>query len=1420
MSYPLQIPATGMRIIRHTGDVIRFELELADANNAQAWLRTNIGYGGIRRREIIDNVETGSAVLARDWHDLPMRRCPGNANRFEIDLPLAETGRFEAKAYAMLDGQDKALWPQGDNIVIKVEPADFASANTLYCAFVRQFANTTKTQQSERDCIRRLDNAGYNVIPRSGTFRDLIKQLDSIINDCGFRIVQLLPIHPVPTTYARMGRFGSPFACLDFMDIDPALAEFDRLTTPLDQFHELADAVHARHARLFIDIPINHTGWASWLQIHHPEWFARNQDRSFQSPGAWGVTWEDLSKLDYSHRELWQYMAEVFLYWCRQGVDGFRCDAGYMVPVPVWEYITARVREEYPDTIFMLEGLGGKIATMLELLDRANLDWAYSELFQNYDQQQIEGYFTHADPINQEHGILINFAETHDNNRLAAVSRDHARMRTALAALFSQQGAFGITNGLEWLATEKIDVHELNDLSWNSENNLRSFIGKLNNILIEHPCYQPGCELRLVQKGHYNTLALRRSSPDGRNRLLILVNLSETRPGMVTWDREEYPFEESTDLLSNRRIVCSSHGETLSVELGQAAAICLTPAESPDSAPVLHGALPYLPAHVTRRRRFRALAVQLDSFWNNNAADDHRIDEYAAALRRNPRQACALISGRDYPQVVLWQWPRDKRRTVLLPPNHALLIQADTHFIAEIRHQGKVLAHHKALPRDGQTWFTVLAPPGVSEKHATYELRMTVFDSPKTRRSISSLLALTGFKDGTAANSFAGNEISERDLYAICTNSRGALSQVRGAWGSLESIYDAMLAANTDAAVPVDRHIMLTRCRAWLVFRDYFQEINLSAATGFSKDETGRLCWNFALPCGMGNQVPLCFVLRMVPDENRIELSVKRAVNNDAGSELAAHEAVDIIIRPDIEDRNFHHCTKAYLGAESEWPAALREQERGFVFTPSSGNRLSVTISSGDFVTEPEWQYNVPHPVEAERGLESQSDLFSPGYFKCSLKTGETTVLSAIVENAAGSQINTVKDQPANIASDNFTNAVSLKEVLQQSIHDFIVRRDDSSTVIAGYPWFLDWGRDTLICLRGIIAAGQHSIARDILLQFAGFESKGTLPNMIRGNDDSNRDTSDAPLWFFVAAGDLINTGAAADFLHASARGRTVSSIVASIVKHYIEGTPNGIKMDKHSGLIFSPAHFTWMDTNHPAATPREGYPIEIQALWHAALQLLAKELNEPRWAALAEQVRESIQRYFVLPGQQGLADCLHCAPGTPAGEALADDACRSNQLLAVTLGAIVDKKISAGILEACEELLVPGAIRSLADRPVKNGLPVYHDGRLLNDPFHPYWGHYRGDEDTRRKPAYHNGTAWVWPFPSYCEAMFMTGGEELRQPALDILGSSTFQLNAGCLGHLPEIVEGNSPHRQRGCGAQAWSVSEVFRVINLLDNS
>lgn len=1411
----LQIPSPGQYSLRYRGDIQRFSLKLPADADGRAWLRTNIGRGTIGRHELINRVEKGKPVLARDWHDVPMPRV--SEIEFILDLPLPETGIFEAKAFFLAHGEREPLWPSGGNTVLKVEPAAYCSANTVYTAFVRQFgrreAELSAGQRDER--IEGLESLGYAVIPPSGTFRDLIRNLDVILDRMQFRILQLLPIHPTPTTFARMGRFGSPFAVIDFMDVDPALAEFDRQTTPLEQFRELLDEVHRRGAKLFLDVPVNHTGWASKLQGRHPDWFERNDDSTFRSPGAWGVTWEDLSQLDYGRRRLWEYLADVFLYWCSNGVDGFRCDAGYMVPCGVWEYVVAKVRERYPDTIFMLEGLGGKVETTEDLLGRAGLNWAYSELFQQYTREQVESYLPGSLRISGNKGMLMIFAETHDNDRLAGVSETYARMRTTMSAMLSDTGGFGITNGVEWFATKKVDVHGAPSLNWGDEVNQVDNLARLNTVIKTHPAFRSGVHSCLVHTGSSNSVALRRGAAADDDACLVLVNLDAGEHSVVEWRKSDFdPYGRGlVDLLSGEDVNVEGDGESLRYSLDEGEVLCLCRnAVLPDAAGAGAGDVPSI-----RKQLLKAKAIDL--FVLKNGIKDvgaWNVDESASRLAAGPHTFCERMFGSPVP-VVTWSWPADAHRTVMVPPGHLLFIRAPSRFRVELRSGKGVLASECSILMDDGTWFALLLPLHNTRLPSELTLSITAYEDSGVVRRESAVLYLSGL-DRIALSSASSRAMTiALDRYALCTNGRGGMAQVHGAWGRLRSRYDAFLAGNLHPHFPVDRHVMLTRCRAWLQYRGYSQEINADSLETFSVEPDGSVSWAFQVPAGLGKLVPLTFHLAMLEGANRIDLTFGRGKSRGA-QRLDDGSAIRLVLRPDLEDRHFHDVTKAYAGPEESWPGAVQPQERGFSFSPGGSHGLHMLASESHFILEHEWSYSVPLPLDAERGLDGSTDLFSPGYFAFDLRGGDNVVLSA--EILTGDEAPGTPALPR-IASAVFTGMpgeVTLVTSAERAMRDFVVERAPGKTVIAGYPWFLDWGRDTLICLRGLIRGGYLEESREILMQFAALEENGTLPNMLRGADSRDRDTSDAPLWFFVACSDLLEAEGNAGFLNTGCGGRTVADVLESIVSSYISGTPNGIIMDSDTGLVFSPSHFTWMDTNYPAGTPRQGYPIEIQALWYAALRLLANVSKDGRkWLDMAVRLQSSIARLYVRDGQDYLSDCLHCGPGTVASEAIADDALRPNQLLAVTLGAFTDKGVSRGILASCEELLVPGGIRSLADRPVRHAIPVSRDGTLLNDPQAPYWGQYSGDEDSRRKPAYHNGTAWTWMFPSYSEALVTVYGERAKPTARAILGSSAVVINRGCVGHVPEILDGNRPHLNRGCGAQAWGATELYRVLSIL---
>src|SRR6056297_628448 len=778
----------------------------------------------------------------------------------------------------------------------------------------------------------------------------------------------------------------------------------------------------------------------------------------------------------------------------------------------------------------------------------------------------------------------------------------------------------------------------------------------------------------------------------------------------------------------------------------------------------------------------------------------------------------------DEARVIHWQWPTDCRRRVMIPSGHFLMICAPQPFRARIVEQTedgeKTRLTGDSLSRsDGRSFILFPSPPSAGD-HVLRTLKLSMFDGDGYTHTESGLLYLTTADQVHALKVFDRKMIKQTPLKCLGTNGRGAMMRAHAAWSQIRSKYDGLLAANLNMDYPDDRHIMLSRCRAWLVFQGYSQDVGIECQEQFWLQNSDGGTWRFTIPCGQGQHVSLLFTARMIANENHVALTVNRQPAGDVSDRLPDDKPVRLIIRPDIDDRNFHENTKAFMGPEHQWPKNCHTKDSGFEFLPEAARRLTVSSSDGDFTWEPEWQYLVYLPVEAERGMDPHTDLFSPGYFSICLMGDQTVDLVAAVNaDANPPEMANRPERPADPPSP-ASGGLPIETALKRALKTYIVQRGSLHTIIAGYPWFLDWGRDTLIACRGLIAAGYLAEAEAILMQFAAFEEKGTLPNMIRGDDARNRDTSDAPLWFFVACDDLMKAGGSDALLGKSCGRRTVFQVMASIAEGYTNGTPNGIRMDKKSGLIYSPPHFTWMDTNHPAGSPRQGYPIEIQALWHFALKLMARIDNQSTdWQAMAEKTRRSIEERFLFPKSGYLSDCLHADADTSAIQAEADDALRPNQIFAATLGAVADKKILYPLLDACMELLVPGAIRSLADRPVKRPLPIYHDGQLLNDPSHPYQGIYTGDEDTRRKPAYHNGTAWTWIFPSFCEAWALAHGEASANTALSWLSSSILLLDAGCAGQIPEILDGDYPHTQRGCDAQAWGVSELLRVWLKLNN-
>lgn len=1430
-----QFPNPGEHRLYFRGDIISFKLQMDSPMSGKAFLRTDIGRVDIKRKEIIEYISSKRAISAQDWHDVPMMMV--SEREYEIDLSLLEVGHFEAIAFFLPDNEIEPLWPGSENVSVNVAPAEYCCANSIYCAFPRQFGPNKYYSESKpidgltSDDMLKYDKRGFTIIPPSGTFRDLIKELDFITETLNCRIIHLLPVNPTPTVYARMGRYGSPYASLDFTDIDPSLAEFDKKATPLEQFMELVDATHKRNAKLIIDVPINHVGWAAKLHEEHPEWLMREENGTIVCPGAWGVVWGDLTELNHSHPTLWEYLAKMFLTWTSRGVDGFRCDAGYMIPFEAWEYIIAKVRTEYPDTIFLLEGLGGDPQITFNLLNKANMNWAYSELFQNYSKQQIEAYVSFSHKKSFEDGLMVHYAETHDNNRMAATSKTYARMRTGLCALLSDCGGFGFTNGVEWFATEKIDVHEANALNWGNKENQVDFIKRLNSILISHSAFYRDAKIKFLKTNNNDVIMALRYWEDKKHQLLIVINLNCTHAGSLSMrniDISEFYSTTVHDLITEKKF--NLNEESLSLAPGEV--LCL----SWDISDMAHisGEEPkniLIPDKIDKQRA-RAAALGLLQWKNGtNIVSGLETDNIGKHFLEDPEGYCCNLFTKGEPvPLIHWTWPEDSRRKFIVPPNHLIMISAEERFRVSLSNNEKVFSYFGSLRSSKGEHFYILTPPKIKlDKQKTLTMKISVYGKDKTIKNESELLFLT--KDIRNTKTTLSNfDIREYSAIFVDTNDRGGMIHTNIEWGILKTKYDAILAANLDRNVPVDRHVMFTRCRGWALYQGRSVELKTDNIEAFRLNVDGGGTWDFHLPVGNGFYVDISIALTMVKNKNLVKMSILRHSANGRAFYLRDSIQMHLILRPDIEDRNFHHNTKINDDLKRKWEKAVNFYEKGFSFSPESGREFVIFTTKGFFEFEPQYSYSVYYETEKERGMESNGDLFSPGYFNIDLIGGAQAEIIAEVNT---SQEKSNADYRSTINFKYLMDATNplVDHVLLRAMKKFIVKRDDLKTVIAGYPWFLDWGRDTLICVRGMLSALMLEDVKKVLIQFGKYSENGTLPNIIHGNIVENRDTSDASLWFFVACSEYCSTAGNYDILkeHIDEK-RTLLDALKSLAVGYIDGTLNGIKVDSDSGLVFSPPHFTWMDTNYPMGTPREGYPIEIQALWYYALRFLGEiDKNESnQWQKMAEKIVESVQKYYVMDylngegkktGKKYLSDCLHCSGFRPAKDAEKDDHIRPNQIFAISLGLINDYDLNVGILESSYELLVPGAIRSLADRPTRYRLPIYKNNSraLLNDPSNPYWGEYSGDEDTRRKPAYHNGTAWVWPFPSYCEAYYKVYGKDGLAHARSVLSSALSILEEGCFGQLPEILDGNFPHKQKGCGAQAWSVTEVYRVWKLL---
>ncbi|MEM6612994.1 MAG: amylo-alpha-1,6-glucosidase, partial [Cyanobacteria bacterium P01_C01_bin.72] len=472
---------------------------------------------------------------------------------------------------------------------------------------------------------------------------------------------------------------------------------------------------------------------------------------------------------------------------------------------------------------------------------------------------------------------------------------------------------------------------------------------------------------------------------------------------------------------------------------------------------------------------------------------------------------------------------------------------------------------------------------------------------------------------------------------------------------------------------------------------------------------------------------------------------------------------------------------------------------------------------------------NFQLPREAYRGLNDRDSHLHVATFSATLQPGEslTFVASTAIPNALTGQ--SLELDHADVLSrlldgkqalsDRYSYEQELIEAWQAANPDlttpkeigqlvlaadqFLVERQVDNNVagksiIAGYHWFNDWGRDTMISLPGLtLATGRPEIARLIITTFAEYISQGMLPNRFPDGDrltDADYNTVDATLWYFEAVRQYYAQTKDQEFL------QDIFPKLAEIIDWHRRGTRFGIKLDE-DGLLkagVEGVQLTWMDAlvNGEVITPRYGKPIEVNALWYNALRTMAAFATTLGQAASQyQQMAEATQKGFARFWNQATGYCYDVLD-SPDGTN--DPSLRPNQIFALSLPECpLTREQQQGVIQACQQsLLTSYGLRSLER----------HNAQ--------YQGHYGGDQ-YQRDSSYHQGTVWGWLMGSFALAHFRVYGD--RDRALSFLEPMVDHLNNAGLGSISEIFDGDAPFPPRGCIAQAWSVAEVLRAWQLI---
>ncbi|WP_233886694.1 amylo-alpha-1,6-glucosidase [Paraburkholderia flagellata] len=467
-----------------------------------------------------------------------------------------------------------------------------------------------------------------------------------------------------------------------------------------------------------------------------------------------------------------------------------------------------------------------------------------------------------------------------------------------------------------------------------------------------------------------------------------------------------------------------------------------------------------------------------------------------------------------------------------------------------------------------------------------------------------------------------------------------------------------------------------------------------------------------------------------------------------------------------------------------------------------------VARSNGCYTHAPDWYRNFCYTRERERGLDCIEDLATPGVFTFDPGLGDAVMmLRAQPSFDVGDTSHEGSESAANraqwLAGSEEVRRASLGSRLQRSASAYVVARGDGRTIVAGYPWFTDWGRDTFIAMRGLLLANKrYEEAGAILLEWAATVSEGMLPNRFPdagGTPEYN--SVDASLWFVVAVHDYF----AAANVPPEAR-HVLQGAVDAIIEGYARGTRYQIAVDPGDGLLRAGVpgvQLTWMDAKAGdwVVTPRIGKPVEIQALWINALRIASAW--DARWRELEVRASAAFAARFVDPSTGALFDVVDVnhVNGT------ADSSIRPNQIFAaggLPFALLEGDSARAVVAQVQTHLLTPMGLRTLApsDRA--------------------YRGQYRGGV-LERDGAYHQGTVWPWLLGPFVDAWLRVNGDTAVQRSLArerFVAPLLAHLERAGLDHISEVADGDAPHRPGGAPFQAWSLGELLRVLKRLEDT